>query len=95
MADVSVVGAVPVSAEVLEVEFSADMEDNEHLRDPEMYAVSGGLQVRHVEQTSARKVHLYVAPPMAKDQPYSIAVVPDPWEGTLGDGFYGESVFGE
>jgi len=74
MTDPTVTKAVPVSAEVLEVEFSSDMEDNEYLRDPDMYTVDGGLEVRGVEVRTARKVALYVSPPMAKDQKYLVTI---------------------
>jgi len=91
----TVVAAVPSSQSQLDVEFSADMEDNEYLRDPELYALTGGLVARGVEVLSAKKVRLYVVPDMAADQLYAVQVyAADPTPNTYESETFGSGVYG-
>lgn len=70
----SVVRAVPIAPNLLEVEFSTGMENNDDIRNPDLYTFSGGLVARSVQMVAHNKVRIYVVPDMAKDQLYGVNV---------------------
>jgi hypothetical protein len=70
-----VIKVTPVSADCLELSFNEDMDMNPELHDPDSYEIDGGLVVRSAEAVAQNRVRLYVSPPMAKDQLYTITVV--------------------